>query len=725
MSALAWRAADAAINRVLRLPAPRNDYAVSPVRTPMRDGVVLLGDHYKPLGRTSRGTILIRGPYGRGLPTSLLNGRVYAARGYHVVIQSVRGTFGSGGAFRPMAQETTDGTDTVAWLREQSWFDGRLATLGGSYLGWTQWSALREPPPELRTAVVYVAPHDFRDAVYGTGAFTLGDFLGWSDQIAHQEDGGYLRRVASMATAQRRLRPALEGLPLSRAADPVLRGRAPWYREWLAHPAGDDPWWEPYRAGEALANITAPVLLVGGWQDLFLDQTLRQYERLHARGVEVGLTVGPWTHLEVGTQGLAMIARETLAWLDQHMAAGRAARKHPVRAHRTGESRWHDLPSWPPSTEPAVFHPHPDRTLTMNAGGAEESVSFRYDPADPTPTLGGRTLTGSMGVKDNRPLEGRPDVVTFTTDPLPTAVDIAGRPTLDLAIAVAPAHADVFVRLCDVDERGRSHNFADAMRRLDPDVPPGRPQRLTLELDPCFHRLRAGHRLRLQISGGAFPRWARNLGMPGGPADGRVLRPSHHTITCAETRLTLPITAAQPTAAAPAAAAPAAAAPTTAAPAAAAPTAAAPTAAAPAAAAQPAPTQVAPAQPAAAQPSTSTQPTDTQPADTQPTDTQPADAQPADAQPTATQPTAAQPTAAQPTAAQPPIGAQPPTAQPAATQPAARPTAAQPPAAQSAAAQHTAAEDAAAQDAAAGKDTARRKKRGRPSSSSGAASTIR
>lgn len=574
MSTLAWRAADAAINRMLRLPAPRNDYEVSAVRTPMRDGVVLLGDHYKPLGRTSRGTILIRGPYGRGLPTSLLNGRLYAARGYHVVIQSVRGTFGSGGAFRPMAQETTDGPDTIAWLREQSWFDGRLATLGGSYLGWTQWSALREPLPELRAAVVYVAPHDFRDAVYGTGAFTLGDFLGWSDQIAHQEDGGYLRRVASMAAAQRRLRPALEGLPLARAADPVLRGRAPWYREWLAHPSGDDRWWEPYRAGAALDTITAPVLLVGGWQDLFLDQTLRQYERLHARGVEVALTVGPWTHLEVGTQGLAMIARETLAWLDEHMAAGPAARRHPVRAHRTGDPRWHDLPSWPPPTEPAVFHPRADRTLTMDAAppapdipdvpvarasssrseaardlgadtSADETVSFRYDPADPTPTLGGRTLTGSMGVKDNRPLEARPDVVTFTTGPLPTAVDIAGRPTLDLTIAVTPAYADVFVRLCDVDERGRSHNFADAMRRLDPDVPAGRPQRITLELDPCFHRLRAGHRLRLQISGGAFPRWARNLGMPGGAADGRVLRPSDHTIHCAGTRLTLPIAAAE------------------------------------------------------------------------------------------------------------------------------------------------------------------------------------
>src|SRR5262245_20667698 len=177
------RLTDRALTRVLRLPPVRNDYTVSAVRVPMRDGVVLLGDHFAPDTRTPRGTVLVRTPYGRGFPFSATNGRAYAARGYHVVLQSVRGTFGSGGTFRPMAQEVEDGPDTVAWLREQPWFDGRLATLGGSYLGWTQWSALVDPPPELRTAVVYVGPHDFRTAVYGTGAFTLGDFLGWSHQM--------------------------------------------------------------------------------------------------------------------------------------------------------------------------------------------------------------------------------------------------------------------------------------------------------------------------------------------------------------------------------------------------------------------------------------------------------------------------------------------------------------------------------------------------------------
>jgi putative CocE/NonD family hydrolase len=178
------------------------------------------------------------------------------------------------------------------------------------------------------------------------------------------------------------------------------------------------------------------------------------------------------------------------------------------------------------------------------SASADETLSFRYDPADPTPTVGGRTLTGSMGVKDNRALEARPDVLVFTTDPLPTAVDVIGSPVLELAVAVEPAYADVFVRLCDVDSRGRSRNFTDRMVRLDPAVPAGQVQLLSLALDPCFHRIAAGHRLRLQIAGGSFPRFARNLGTPGAPAEAHTFRPQDHTVHCARSRLTLPVASA-------------------------------------------------------------------------------------------------------------------------------------------------------------------------------------
>jgi len=537
------RLADAALARMLRAPKPRNPYAVEAVQVPMRDGVALVADHYAPTTTSPRPTILIRTPYGRGFPSSSLNGRMFAARGYHVILQSTRGTFGSGGTFEPMAQETHDGQDTVAWLRTQPWFDGRLATLGGSYLAWTQWTVLQDPPPELRTAIVYVGPHDFRKAVFGRGAFTLGDFLGWTNQITTQEDGGHLRRLIQAVTAGRKLEPVLAGLPLADAADPLLRGRAPWYRTWLSHPDGDDPFWDPYRAGAALDRVDVPVLLIGGWQDLFLDQTLEQYATLRERGVEVGLTVGPWTHVEAATRATARINSETIDWLDAHLADGPAARRPPVRVFRTGEKRWYDLPGWPPATTRTTYHPQPDGNLGTAPSGVAAAVTFRYDPADPTPSVGGRMMSGTMGVRDNRGVESRPDVVTFTTHPLAAALDVTGAPVVALAVAVDNPHADVFVRLCDVDERGRSHNFSDVLRRLDPAVPAGEIQHLTLDLDPCFHRLLPGHRLRLQISGGAFPRYARNLGTDGTPAKGDALQPSTHTIQCTDSTLHLPTTA--------------------------------------------------------------------------------------------------------------------------------------------------------------------------------------
>jgi putative CocE/NonD family hydrolase len=348
-------------------------------------------------------------------------------------------------------------------------------------------------------------------------------------------------------TAPRRLRPALGGLPLPDAADLVLRGRAPWYREWLSHPDSHDPWWQPYRAGTALDRVDVPVLLISGWQDLFLDQSLKQYEALRDRGVDVALTVGPWTHFEVGIRGAPIVMKESLTWLDHHMAERPSVRTSPVRVYRTGERKWHELAAWPPPSVSEAFQPHADGTLTLASIEAEDgSVSFRYDPTNPTPAVGGRTLTGNSGVRDNRGLESRPDVVTFTTDPLPTAVDVIGSPTVELSISVDQSHADVFVRLCDVDKRGHSRNFTDRLHRLDPAVPAGDVQCLSFTLDPCFHRLLAGHRLRLQVSGGAFPRYARNLGTSGTsgtPAEGRTLRPCMHTVHCAGTRLVLPVAA--------------------------------------------------------------------------------------------------------------------------------------------------------------------------------------
>jgi uncharacterized protein len=536
------RVADRVVDRLLALPRPSTDYTVSRgLRAPMRDGVELLADHYRPTG-TSRGTVLVRGPYGRAAPFSTFFARAYAARGYDVVLQSVRGTYGSGGTFEPMVHEVDDGADTVAWLRKQPWFGGRFATIGLSYLGFTQWALLVDPPPELVAAVVLVGPHDFYLAAHGTGAFTLEDFLGWSEMVSVQERYGPVRGLLRTATSPRRLRAAMHGLPLVRAGEDLLAGGAPWYRDWASRRHADDPFWDPMRLEAALEKVTVPVHLIGGWQDIFLRQTLEQYDRLHRREVDVALTVGPWTHVGTLRDGGGVVTRETLGWLDEHLdGTGRRTRPHPVRVHVTGGGGWRALPAWPPPAAEQVLYLRPGGLLGPGAPAADApEVTFTYDPADPTPTVGGRLLSPSAGVRDDSALAGRSDVRTFTGPPLPAPVEVVGVPVLELAHASDNPYVDVFARISELDPKGRSHNVCDGFVRLDPTAPAGV---LRLRMDATAHRFRAGNRIRLLVGGGSLPRWDRNLGTGDDPATSGTTAPSHRTITLAAgaSRLRLPI----------------------------------------------------------------------------------------------------------------------------------------------------------------------------------------
>ncbi|MGY1710795.1 CocE/NonD family hydrolase [Geodermatophilus sp. SYSU D00758] len=533
------RVADRALGRLLRLPPPTTGYTVTrDVRIPMRDGEVLLADHWAPDG-PALGTLLLLSPYGWSGPMAALHGGTFAARGYHVVLARCRGTFGSGGDFRPMVHEVEDGADTVAWLRGQPWFGGRFATLGMSYLGFTQWALLVDPPPELATAIVQVGPHDFGESVYAGGAFALTDFLGWSDMVASQEEARGVRGLARSATATRRLAPALAGLPLADAGEALLAG---WYRDWVSRRDLDDPFWAPMRLGAALDRVEVPVLLHTGWQDLFLEQSLAQYAHLRARGLDVALTVGPWTHLQVLTRGAGPLLRECLDWLGEHLA-GTAVRTRPapVRVHVTGAGEWRDLPGWPPATGERVLYLAPGGALAPIAPPATAGPArFPHDPADPTPTVGGRLLGAGSGYRDDRRLATRDDVLVLDSAPLPAPLEIAGCPVVELAHSSDNPHVDLFARVSEVDARGRSRNVSDGFRRLDP---AGREGAVRLELDAVAHRFRAGSRVRLLVAGGSHPRFERNLGTGEDPATSARTAPSLRSITLAggASRLLLPV----------------------------------------------------------------------------------------------------------------------------------------------------------------------------------------
>ncbi len=495
------------------------------VRVPMRDGVELVADHYVPDTSTPAGTLLARCPYGRMFPFSVVFGTVYASRGYHVVFQSVRGTYGSGGEFVPMVHEVADGADTVAWLREQTWFTGSFATLGLSYLGFTQWALLMDPPPEMKAAIISVGPHDFRAATWGTGSFTLNDFLGWSDMVAHQEDPGRIKAVVRQSRSRRVVARTADQAPMGAAGRALLSDRAPWWESWTEHADPADPFWDPMRLDAALDRVECPVLLFGGWQDLFLEQTLAQFRHLRDRDVTTALTVGPWTHSQMTTKALPTVLRETFAWLDTHLAGRAAKDRSPVRAY-VNATGWVELPDWPPAMGESVLYLHPAHRLSDDPPDAGSHPStFTFDPADPTPTIGGRLLSPDSGYRDDGVLALRADVLDFTGDPLPADLYVAGTPVMELAHSCDNPNNDVFVRLSEVDANGESRSVSDGFVRLTTDS-----GTIRLELDPMAHRFGAGSRIRVLVAGGSHPRFVRNLGTGEPPSSGSRMVPARHSV---------------------------------------------------------------------------------------------------------------------------------------------------------------------------------------------------
>jgi uncharacterized protein len=525
------------LGRILGLPPHTTDYTVHRgALVPMRDGADLIADHYAPLTSKPVGTLLVRGPYGRGYPVSVLFAGVYASRGYHVVVQSVRGTFGSGGEFDPFRSEIADGADTVAWLRGQPWFTGSFGTIGASYLGFTQWALLEDPPPEMAAAVITVGPHDISGPRWGAGSFGLNDFLGWSFDVAHQEDPGLANTILHVLRSRRMVNRAGAGLPIGATGRTLLGTGAPWFESWLEHPEHDDSFWTPLQLQDALERTEIPVLLLTGWQDLFIEQTLTQYARLRARGVPVAATIGSWTHSDMLTRAAPIVMRESLAWLDNYVAGRRTPSRSAVRIH-VNHDGWLDLDDWPPAM--------PDQVRYLQPGGrlgdavppdTAPTSTFTYNPVNPTPTVGGRMLSPAGGYRTDTALARRPDVLCFTGDTLAEDLYVVGNPVLDLSHSCDNPNHDLFVRVSEVDAKGRSRNVSDGYLRGTTD------STVHIELDPVAHRFRAGSRIRVLVAGGSHPRFIRNLGTDEPMATGTRSQPATHTLRLADggCRLTLP-----------------------------------------------------------------------------------------------------------------------------------------------------------------------------------------
>lgn len=489
------------------------------LRATMRDGVVLLADRYAPDDRRARDgsagppIVMVRTPYGRRAGMSTVC-RVFAERGYQVVIQSCRGTFGSGGALDPLRHEREDGLDTLAWLASQPWFSGAVGMVGPSYMGFTQLAIAAEASPSLKAIVPMAAGSEFRSLLYPGGAFALDSTLTWADTLARQDDR-LLQQIRSLTLGRRTLEAAFGQLPLRDSDRRGIGRRVPYFQDWLDHAEPGDPFWESVDFSPRLPEVAAPTALIAGWYDVFLPRQLADFAALRDAGRTVRLTIGPWTHGSFGF--LTVGTRESLAWLDAHLRADPSrVRQSPVSIFVQGNGGgWRDLRGWPPPATAVRWHLHEGGLLAQDAPTRAGSDRYRYDPAHPTPTVGGAVIGLNAGRRDNRKLEARPDVLTYTSEILENVLEIIGPVSADLFVRSSLARTDFYARLCDVEPKGRSVNVCDGIVRLTPErhrAAADGVMHLTVDLWPTAYRFGRGHRLRLQVSSGAHPRFARNLG---------------------------------------------------------------------------------------------------------------------------------------------------------------------------------------------------------------------
>ena len=502
-----------AVELLTRIP-PAQTRAVTVRRdleVTMADGVTLLADRYRARGKGTEPIILMRSPYGRGGVWGL-GARLFAERGYQVVIQSCRGTGGSGGEFDAYRHEAGDGLATLAWIDQQPWFSGKVAMVGPSYLGIVQWAVATDPPPSLRAMSAPISSARVRAFTYPGGAVSLESTLTWLVLLAGQRRGGRIG-VRDQLAARQRMARGFAAIPLSQADVVVIGERVPFYQDWLSR-MDDDAFWSPVEFDRQLESLAVPVTMVSGWYDMFLPAQVADYRALRAAGRDARLTIGPWKHTDPGVAGESL--RDSLDWFGRHVLGRESGTtRKRVRLFVGGVRRWLEVEEWPPPARSERWHLQPEGLLHTRLSGASAPDRYRYDPSDPTPSVGGSLLSRSGGPRDNRDLERRSDVLVYTTAPLIRDVEVIGPIAAELHVRSSLAHTDFFVRLCDVEASGRSRNICDGLVRLTSASWRRGPDGVTVievPLWPAAHVFRRGHRIRVQVSSGAHPRFARNLG---------------------------------------------------------------------------------------------------------------------------------------------------------------------------------------------------------------------
>ncbi|PKB80201.1 MAG: hypothetical protein BZY88_09360 [SAR202 cluster bacterium Io17-Chloro-G9] len=555
------------------------------VMVPMRDGVRLATDIYRPDAPGRFPVLVTRGPYGKDGYADNQEHSIwfFPQRGYVVVSQDCRARFDSeGDYYDPLFQEANDGYDTVEWAARQPWSNGRVGTTGQSYLGATQYTlAASNPlPPHLQAMAPVSASSDFHQSwVYHTGGAME---WGWMVPYAIHKGRNTLERAGRtdlLAQMDEYVLPPdnfaqplrdswFRHLPLRDWVE-RLKEAAPYFSEYFDQEK-DGPYWSRINLLRHVQNIDMPMFHVSSWYDIFLEGALNSYQAMRDRAPtdrarrSQKLVVGPWAHIrpytaptsgdtgdiDFGAEARIQLHEHLLHWFDfwlKDIQTG-IMDNPPVQIFVMGENKWRAEEDWPLArTHYTRYYLHADGPANTRRGSGalstappedEPADSYTYNPDDPVPTMGGSTLIIPQGVADQSPVEDRQDVLVYTSDPLERATEITGPINVRLYAASTADDTDFTAKLVDVRPDGYAHNLQDGIVRAryrtsasEPSfIEPGRVYGYDIDLWATSHVLMAGHRVRVEISSSNFPRFDRNpnTGAPIGQ-DSR-MEPARQTI---------------------------------------------------------------------------------------------------------------------------------------------------------------------------------------------------
>lgn len=547
-------------NRTVKVPAPGAPAAAQPglpapgagrpltvrvswnVGVAMRDGTRLSADVFHSALDGPRPALLARTPYNKNTLEHHQRAEAWARAGYHFVVMDVRGRGDSDGAFEPWRNEGQDGYDSIGWLAEQPWCNGEVVTWGQSYLGCIQWMTALTKPPALKAMIVYVTPSDpFEDLPSGVPTpwelcwFRMLD--GRVQQVVEDVDWPSFAWHLPLITMDERAGYHSEH-----------------WRRFLTTPITDTSYWDHVRFLPRISEVRVPALHITGWYDDVQPGTIRCFSSLTAEGVDEevrarqSMIVGPWDHRctrtrlqQLGAIDFGPGAEVDLPALEREwlgaILAGELPESAPVRIFVMGRNEWRDEQEWPLArTQYTPYHLSSGGRANTSGGdgvlsvepspGGAASDSFSYDPADPVPFISDHATSSQIGGPDDyREIERREDVLVYTTPVLESEIEVTGTVRLrlfasssaldtDFTARLLDVHPDGFAqRLCDSLVRAR---FRDGYRKPERLLTPGAVTEFEIDMWSISQVFLPGHRIRLEISSSAFPKFDRNLNT-GGP----------------------------------------------------------------------------------------------------------------------------------------------------------------------------------------------------------------